>query len=115
MAIGTAIVGAIGGITNSVLGFVGQNKARKDRDKLIEDELRFQRELALQDPGLYQVCVDTYKQTGSITQLCKDAGFKETEIANKRLIQNEKTRKTVIGVVMGIILILVIYFLIIKK
>ncbi len=115
MPIATAIVGAVSGITSNVLNFVGQNKARKDRDALIEDELRLQRESTLQDPSFYAVCVDTYEQTGSITNLCKDAGFKESEIASKKLIKDEKTRKLVVGIVVSIVLAVVTYFLIIKK
>ena len=115
MPIGTAIVGAIGGAIAPIANLIGEKKARKDRDAMIEDELRFQRESALLDPTLYETCIDQYESTGGISELCQDAGFTRSKIAQKSAEKSEKTKKTIGGVVIGIVLLIVVYFLIIKK
>jgi len=122
MPIGTAIIGAIGGAIAPVANLISEKKARKDRDALIEDELRFQREMAiieresaLLDPTLYETCIDQYESTGGISELCQDAGFTRSKIAQKSAEKSEKTKKTIGGVVIGIVLLIVVYFLIIKN
>lgn len=115
MPIGTAIVGAVGGAIAPIANLIGQKKARQDRDAMIEDELRFQRESALLDPTLYETCIDQYESTGGISELCQDAGFTRSKIAQKSAEKSEKTKKTIGGVVIGIVLLIVVYFLIIKK
>ena len=110
-----AIAGAIGGATSSIINFVGQNNARKDRDALIEDELRYQRESAKNDPNLYNVCVEQYENTGSISSICGEAGYTRSKIAQKSEEKSERNKKIIIGVVMGVIVLIATYFLIIKK
>lgn len=115
MPLGTAIVGAVSGAIAPIANIIGQNKARKDRDAMIEDELRFQRESALLDPRLYETCVDQYESTGGISELCQDAGFTRSKISQKSAEKSESNKKAIGGVVIGIILLIVVYFLIIKK
>ena len=115
MPLGAAIATAVGGATSSIVNFVGQNKARKDRDAMIEDELRFQRESAKNDPNLYNLCVDQYENTGSISSICNEAGYTRSKIAQKSAEKSERNKKIIGGVVVAIIVLVVTYFLIIKK
>ena len=65
------------------------------------------------DPISY-VCVDQYDQTGSISNVCKNAGFRFKNWTTKDN-KDDQTRKVVIGIVLAIILFVAVYFLIIKN
>tara|TARA_Y100000114_G_C11716302_1_gene306136 strand:- start:235 stop:579 length:345 start_codon:yes stop_codon:yes gene_type:complete len=110
-----AIIGAVAGLGSQITGVVAQRRERRDRDDRIEDELRYTEQMQILDPNLYNVCVDQYDQTGSISNVCKNAGFSISRIEQQRIIKDDQTRKIVIGIVLAIILFVAVYFLIIKK